>query len=67
MLITVAARSKAWVCGRSLTGIVGSNPSGGVDICLLLVLCVVRKRSVCSSIKRSPTECGCLRVMVKHR
>ena len=26
MPITVAARSKAWVYGRSLTGIVGSNP-----------------------------------------
>ena len=26
--IPVAARSKAWVCGHLLTGIVGSNPSG---------------------------------------
>jgi hypothetical protein len=26
--IAVAARSKAWVCGRSLTRIVGSNPPG---------------------------------------
>jgi hypothetical protein len=25
--IPVAARSKAWVYGRSLTGIVGSNPA----------------------------------------
>ena len=25
--IPVAVRSKAWVCGRSLTGIVGSNPT----------------------------------------
>jgi len=24
----VAARSKAWVCGRSLDGIAGSNPTG---------------------------------------
>ena len=24
----VAARSKAWACGRSLAGIVGSNPGG---------------------------------------
>jgi hypothetical protein len=29
-----AARSKAWVYGRSLAGIVGSNPAGGMDICL---------------------------------
>ena len=33
--ITVAARSKAWVWGRSLAGIMGSNPSGGMDVCLL--------------------------------
>ena len=26
--IPVAARSKAWVCGRSLAGIMGSNPAG---------------------------------------
>jgi hypothetical protein len=26
--IPVAARSKAWVCGRALAGIVGSNPTG---------------------------------------
>jgi hypothetical protein len=40
--IGVAVRSTAWVCGRSLTGIVGSNPAGGMDVCLLWVLCVVR-------------------------
>jgi len=40
--IAVPARSKAWVCGRSLAGIVGSTPTGGTDICLLRVLCVVR-------------------------
>ena len=33
--ITVAARSKVWVCGRWLAGIAGSNPAGGVDVCLL--------------------------------
>jgi hypothetical protein len=40
--IPVAARSKTWVCGRSLAGIAGSNASGGMDVCLLWVLCVVR-------------------------
>jgi hypothetical protein len=40
--IPVAVRSKAWVYGRSLTGIVGSNPAEGLDVCLLCVLCVVR-------------------------
>jgi hypothetical protein len=33
--IAVAVRSKAWVCGRSLAGIVGSNPTEGMDVCLL--------------------------------
>jgi len=36
----MAARSKAWVCGRSLAGLVGSNPAGGIDVCC--ELCVVR-------------------------
>ena len=44
MPIPVAARSKAWVCGGSLPGIVGSNRAGGMDVCLLRVLCVVRQR-----------------------
>jgi hypothetical protein len=30
----VAARSKTYVCGRALAGIVGSNPTGGMDVCL---------------------------------
>jgi len=40
--VPVAARSKVWICGRSPAGIVGSNPTGGMDVCLLWVLCVVR-------------------------
>jgi hypothetical protein len=35
MLITVVARSKAWnVFARSNIGIVGSNPTESMDICL---------------------------------
>ena len=34
--IPVAVRSKAWVCGRSHTRIVGSNPTGGMDVCVVL-------------------------------
>jgi hypothetical protein len=41
LLIPVTARSKTWVCGRSLAGIVGSNPARGMEVCLLWVLCVV--------------------------
>ena len=33
--VPVAVRSEAWVCGRSLAGIAGSNPAGGIDVCLL--------------------------------
>jgi hypothetical protein len=39
--IPVAARSKAWVCGRSLAGIAGSNLAVGMEVCLLWVLSVV--------------------------
>ena len=30
-----AARSKAYFCGLSPAKIVGSNPTGGIDVCLL--------------------------------
>jgi hypothetical protein len=33
--IPVTAPSKAWVCGRSLAGIAGSNTAGGMDVCRL--------------------------------
>ena len=33
--IPVIARAKTWVCGRWLAGIVGSNPAGDMDGCLL--------------------------------
>jgi len=32
--------------GRSPAEIVGSNPVGGIDVCLLLVLYVIRQRSL---------------------
>ena len=35
----MAERSKAWVCRRSPAGIAGSNPAGGMDVC---VVCVVQ-------------------------
>jgi hypothetical protein len=37
LLIPVAAPSKTWVCSRSLRGIAGSNPAGGMDVCLSVV------------------------------
>jgi hypothetical protein len=46
--------------GRSLAGIGGSNPAGGMEVCLLWVLCVIKWRSASgwSLVQRSPTECG---------
>jgi hypothetical protein len=38
--VPVAERSKTRVYGRSLAGIAGSNVAGGMDGCLLWVLCV---------------------------
>jgi hypothetical protein len=37
-LIPVTVRSKALVCGRSLTRIVVSNPTGGMDVCVVFVV-----------------------------
>jgi len=40
--IPVAALSHAWACSRSFSGIAGSNPTGGMDVCLLWAFCVAR-------------------------
>jgi hypothetical protein len=39
--IPVVVHSKAWVYSRSLAGIVSLNPAGGIDACLLGVLCIL--------------------------
>jgi len=39
--ITAGPSSRS-ICGRSPAAIVGSNPTGGMDVCLLWVLRVVR-------------------------
>ena len=56
----MAARSKAWVCGRSLAAIVGSNPAGSMDVSLVNVVCcqVEVPAPGRSLIQRSPTESG---------
>jgi hypothetical protein len=40
--VPVAEGSKASVCGHSSAEIVGTNPTGGMDVCLFWVLCVVK-------------------------
>jgi hypothetical protein len=60
---TVAARSKACVCSRSLPGIAVSNPAGGMNICLRMnVVCHQGEFPVTgrSPVQRSPTEDVCV-------
>ena len=45
-IVKTTARSKVWVCGRSLPGNAGSNLTGGIDICLFWALSVVTYRSL---------------------
>ena len=56
----MAVRTKARVCGGSLAGNEGSNPAGGMDVCLLSVVCykVVLTATGRSLVHRSPIECG---------
>jgi hypothetical protein len=56
----VAARSNAWDFGRALAGIVGSNPAGGMDVCLLWVVCcqIEVPATGRSLVQRSAIECG---------
>jgi hypothetical protein len=59
--IPVAARSKAWICGRSLAEIAVSNPAGAWMSVVNVLCCQVevsaRDRSL---VQRSPTECACV-------
>jgi hypothetical protein len=54
------SRSKARVCGRSLAGVTGLNPAGGMHVCLVIVVCWQVKVSATgrSLVQRSPTDYG---------
>jgi len=59
--IPMVARSKAWVPGRSLGGIAGSNPARGMDVLspVDVVCCQVEaSASGRSLVQMTPTECG---------
>jgi hypothetical protein len=58
-LIQVAARSKWWVCCRLLAGITGSNPTKGMDVSLVSVVCcqVEVPATGQSLIQMNPTVC----------
>jgi hypothetical protein len=72
LVMPVAAQFKAWVCDRSLAGTAGSNPAGGMDVCLLGVLCVLQVGAFVtgrSLVQGSHTDCGvcvCVCVCVFH-
>jgi len=70
-LIPLAARSKARVCGRWLAAeIAVSNPAGGMDVCLMWVLCVVLQRClhrVHHSSREFLPKMVCLSMIVKPR
>ena len=64
--ILVAAWSKAWICGRLLVGIVGSNPIGGMDA-VFCECCLLSGRGLCVGQVTRPrqsyrlwcVECNC--------
>ena len=61
MPIPVAARSKAWVCGRSLAGSVGSNTAGCMHVCpyVSIACCQVEvSEKGRSLVQRCPTHCN---------
>jgi hypothetical protein len=60
----MAAQSKASVWGRSLAGIAGSNPAGGIDVRLLWISCVEVTATSWSLVQGSPIDCVCVRVRV---
>jgi hypothetical protein len=59
--IPVAARSKAWICGYSFAGIIGSNPAGALMfVSCVCFVCLQGKFSAtgCLLVQRSSTVCG---------
>jgi len=52
---TMAALSKAWVCGHSLDGIAGSNPAGEW-MYVSCECCVLSGRSICVGLTTRPEQ-----------
>jgi len=53
--VPVAARSKACVYGRSPAAIMGSNPTGGMNVCCCEG-CVLSGRGLCDDLITRPEE-----------
>jgi len=54
LLVPVATQSKDMVCGRSPAEIVGSKPTGGMDVCC--ESCVLSGRGLCDELITRPEE-----------
>ena len=54
MPVPVAARSKAQVYGRQPSEIVGSNPTGSIDVCCKC--CLLSGRGLCDGLVTRPDE-----------
>jgi hypothetical protein len=52
--VPVVARSKAWICGRSTAGVVGSNTTGSMNDCC--ECCVLSGRGLCDKLITRPEE-----------
>jgi len=52
----VAARSRAWVCGRSIAGIAGSNPSRGSGFLSVVSVVCCAGRGLCDVLITRPEE-----------
>jgi hypothetical protein len=64
--------AKAWAYGRSLAGILGSNPAGGLGrLSVVIVVCCPVEVSATgrSLVQRAPIECGsvCPSVILKYQ
>jgi len=64
--ISVAARSQAWACGRSLAGILGSNPVGGW-MPVFCECCVFSGRGLCVGLTTRPEVWCVLSVIMNPR
>ena len=54
----MAASFEAWIDDRLLAGVAGSNPTGGMDICLLKVLYSKGNKTVPGKLGTTRTEDG---------
>jgi len=62
-LMTVSARSKAWICGRSLAEIAGSNSVEGMDS-VFYECCLLSAEGLCDGQFPIPEESYRVRVCV---